>query len=98
MKVIQVGREDSSLLTEDEINKISILKLVPVGEYVDKVGIRDGQFYVIAETGDDQMYLAYVNSEQRRSFFSLDTPVQAFYLKKAKELEQLKQTCKRKMG
>ena len=59
MKIYHKLDEDSHLLSQQEKEKISILKLVDVGKYVKGVGIRDGQFYVIAETETDEIYLEY---------------------------------------
>ena len=59
MKIYHKLDEDSYLLSQEEKEKISILKLVDVGKYIKGVGIRDGQFYVIAETETDEIYLEY---------------------------------------
>lgn len=95
MKVVKVGNEDADYLTEDEVNKIAILKLVDLGTFIDGVGIRDGQFYVLAEDEDDQMYLAWVNSGQ---MFKEDYLKIATKIKKGHELDFLKQACEREMG
>ena len=59
MKIYHKLDEDSHLISQEEKEKISILKLVDVGKYVKGVGIRDGQFYVIAENETDEIYLEY---------------------------------------
>ena len=59
MKIYHKLDEDSYLLSQEEKEKISILKLVDVGKYIKGVGIRDGQFYVIAENSTDEVYLEY---------------------------------------
>ena len=59
MKIYHKLDEDSHLLSQEEKEKISILKLVDVGKYIKGVGIRDGQFYVIAENETDEVYLEY---------------------------------------
>jgi len=60
MKVIHADDMDETKLTKQEKEKVSILKLANVGQYVEGVGIRDGSFYLIAQDEDDQMYLAYL--------------------------------------
>jgi len=60
MKVIHADYMDETKLTKQEKEKVSILKLANVGQYVEGVGIRDGSFYLIAQDEDDQMYLAYL--------------------------------------
>ena len=47
MKIYHKLDEDSHLISQEEKEKISILKLVDVGKYVKGVGIKDGQFYVL---------------------------------------------------
>lgn len=59
MKVYHAMHEDSPDITKEDKEKISILKLVEVGKYVTNVGIRDGQFYVLADNATDEVYLEY---------------------------------------
>ena len=59
MKVYHAMHEDSPDITQEDKEKISILKLVDVGRYIKNVGIRDGQFYVLAENDTDEVYLEY---------------------------------------
>ena len=59
MKVYHAMHEDSPDITKEDKEKISILKLVEVGKYVTNVGIRDGQFYVLADNDTDEVYLEY---------------------------------------
>jgi len=59
MKIYHAMHEDSPDMTKEDKEKISILKLVDVGRYVKGVGIRDGQFYVLAEDDTDEVYLKY---------------------------------------
>lgn len=54
----EVNRESPDIPSEDK-EKMAILKLVDIGKYVKNVGIRDGQFYVIAENDTDEVYLEY---------------------------------------
>jgi hypothetical protein len=59
MKIYHALDENSSLLSKEDKEKMAILKLVDVGRYIKNVGIRDGQFYVIAENDTDEVYLEY---------------------------------------
>lgn len=59
MKIYHALDENSSILSKEDKEKIAILKLVDIGKYVKNVGIRDGQFYVIAENDTDEVYLEY---------------------------------------
>ena len=59
MKVYHAMHENSSDISTEDREKMSILKLVDVGKYVKNVGIRDGQFYVLAENDTDEVYLEY---------------------------------------
>ena len=59
MKVFHAIDAESSIISEQDKEKIAVLKLVDVGKYVENVGIRDGQFYVLAENDTDEVYLEY---------------------------------------
>ena len=59
MKVFHAIDAESSTISEQDKEKIAVLKLVDVGKYVENVGIRDGQFYIIAENNTDEIYLEY---------------------------------------
>ena len=59
MKVYHAMHEDSPDISKEDKEKMAILKLVDVGKYIKGVGIRDGQFYVIAENDTDEVYLEY---------------------------------------
>lgn len=59
MKVFHAIDVESSPLSNEDKEKIAVLKLVDVGKYVENVGIRDGQFYIIAENNTDEIYLEY---------------------------------------
>jgi hypothetical protein len=59
MKVYHAMHEDSPDVSKEDKEKMAILKLVDVGKYIKNVGIRDGQFYVIAENDTDEIYLEY---------------------------------------
>ena len=59
MKVYHAMHEDSPDISKEDKEKMAILKLVDVGKYIKNVGIRDGQFYVLAEDDTDEVYLEY---------------------------------------
>jgi len=59
MKIFHALDEQSPIVSKEDKEKIAILKLVDIGKYVKNVGIRDGQFYVIAENDTDEVYLEY---------------------------------------
>ena len=59
MKVFHAIDAESSIISAEDKEKIAVLKLVDVGKYVENVGIRDGQFYIIAENNADEIYLEY---------------------------------------
>ena len=59
MNVYHAMHENSPDISTEDKEKMAILKLVDVGKYVKNVGIRDGQFYVIAENETDEVYLEY---------------------------------------
>jgi hypothetical protein len=59
MKIYHAIHEDSPDISIQDKEKMAILKLVDVGKYIKNVGIRDGQFYVIADDATDEVYLEY---------------------------------------
>lgn len=59
MKVIRLEQEDLRL-TKSEQRKISILKLVADGKYVEGVGIKDHDFYVLTEDKEDEAWLSFI--------------------------------------
>jgi hypothetical protein len=59
MKIYHAIHENSPDISIQDKEKMAILKLVEVGKYIKNVGIRDGQFYVIADDATDEVYLEY---------------------------------------
>ena len=57
MKVYKEQDEFDEGLPVEDREKISLLKLVKVGEYVKGIGIRDDKFFLISENENDEMYL-----------------------------------------
>lgn len=65
MKVFhQNSNED--LLTKNEKEKLSVLKLAEQGEYIKHVGIRDKEFYLLVEDEPDDMYLSWFTNPKLR--------------------------------
>ena len=59
MKVIHIDDADSDYIDQATRERIALLKLTDKGVYVPDVGIWDGQYFVVSEGKDDNMYLAY---------------------------------------
>lgn len=58
MKVIRITDEDTKL-TKRQRQQVSILKLTENGKYVEGVGIKDNEFFLLVEYEDDDEYLAF---------------------------------------
>jgi len=56
MKVVRIDDEDTKLTKKQE-RKVAILKLTENGKYIEGVGIKDDQFFLLTEGDDDEMYL-----------------------------------------
>ena len=97
MKVYHAMHEDSPDISKEDKEKMAILKLVDVGKYIKNVGIRDGQFYVLAENDTDEVYLEYkqamhnINTMIKRPFDErlFNQKSMEFYNKKAKAMQQI---------
>lgn len=97
MKVFHAIDAESSTISEQDKEKIAVLKLVEVGKYVENVGIRDGQFYIIAEGDTDEIYLEYksaLNNIQalmntKMDFRLLEQKNMEFHNKKAKAMQRV---------
>lgn len=59
MKIYHVVDENSSIVPQEDREKIAVLKLVETGKYVENMGVRDGQFFIIPENKSDEIYLDY---------------------------------------
>ena len=64
MKVIRITDEDTKL-TKKQRQQVAILKLTDNGKYVENVGIKDNEFYLLVETDHDDMYLEYKSTGKR---------------------------------
>ena len=97
MKVFHALDVESSNLSDEDKEKIAVLKLVDVGKYVENVGIRDGQFYIIAESNTDEIYLEYkgaLNNIQALMNMKIDFRLQQqknmeYHNKKAQALQRI---------
>ena len=59
MKVIRIDDEETKL-TKRQKQKVAMLKLTENGKYLDGIGIRDNEFFLLTEGDDDEQYLAYM--------------------------------------
>ena len=97
MKVFHALDVESSNLSNEDKEKIAVLKLVDVGKYVENVGIRDGQFYIIAEGNTDEIYLEYkgaLNNIQALMNMKIDFRLQQqknmeYHNKKAQAMQRI---------
>jgi hypothetical protein len=58
MKVVKIDDEETKL-TKRQQQKVAILKLTANGKYIENVGIRDNEFFLLTEGVDDEEYLAF---------------------------------------
>lgn len=58
MKVIHITDEDTKL-TKKEKRKVAILKLTENGKYLEGIGIKDDDFFLLTEDDVDETYIAY---------------------------------------
>lgn len=63
MKVVRIDDEDTKL-TKKQRQQVAILKLTDNGKYIENVGIKDNDFYLLVEYEDDDEYLAFRNHHQ----------------------------------
>jgi|LakMenEpi13Oct10_1017325.scaffolds.fasta_scaffold42178_1 hypothetical protein len=59
MKVIRIDDEETKL-TKRQKQKIAILKLTENGKYIENIGIKDNEFFLLTEGDDDEQYLAFM--------------------------------------
>jgi hypothetical protein len=60
MKVIRIDDEETKL-TKRQQQKVAILKLTDNGKYIEGVGIKDNEFFLLTEGDEDEMYLSMMN-------------------------------------
>lgn len=86
MKVIRIDDEETKL-TKRQQQKVAILKLTDNGKYIEGVGIKDNEFFLLTEGDDDEEYLAYMYSDKRTKRLSKDDVVKlVLNLMKEKEI------------
>lgn len=76
MKVIRIDDEETKL-TKRTKQKIAILKLTENGKYIEGVGIKDNEFFLITEDGIDEDYLAYMYMGKKPTSLDIDRTIQA---------------------
>jgi hypothetical protein len=59
MKVIRIDDEETKL-TKRQKQKVAMLKLTENGKYLEGIGIRDNEFFLLTEGDDDEQYLAFM--------------------------------------
>ena len=59
MKIYHVMDENSSIVPQEDKEKMAILKLTETGKFVENIGVRDGQFFIIPENPTDAVSLDY---------------------------------------
>ena len=75
MKVLRIDDEETKL-TKRQQQKVAILKLTDNGKYIEGVGIKDNEFFLLTEGDDDEQYLAYFYSGKRQVSLSQKDVVQ----------------------
>jgi hypothetical protein len=60
MKVVKIDDEETKL-TKRQQQKVAILKLTDNGKYIEGVGIKDNEFFLLTEGDDEEMYLSMMN-------------------------------------
>lgn len=74
MKVIRIDDEETKL-TKRQQQKVAILKLTDNGKYLEGIGIKDNEFFLLTEGDDDEEYLAYMYTSKRTKSLSKDDVV-----------------------
>jgi hypothetical protein len=59
MKIIRIDDEETKL-TKRQKQKVAILKLTENGKYIENIGIKDNEFFLLTEGDDDEQYLAFM--------------------------------------
>lgn len=94
MKVLRIDDEDTKL-TKRQQQKVAILKLTENGKYLEGIGIKDNEFFLLTEGDDDEMYLAYMHLGRKPTHLSIDKTVQAvLMIMKEREIREVKAALK----
>ena len=59
MKIYHELEQGWNSIPEEDAEKIALLKLTESGKYVEGIGMRDGPFYVLAESATDDIFVKY---------------------------------------
>lgn len=92
MKVIRIDDEETKL-TKRQKQKVAILKLTDNGKYIEGVGIKDNEFFLITEDDGDEQYLAYfkVLKPYAKQLSTEDLAEVILMVQKHKEITKLKE-------
>ena len=71
MKVIRIDDEETKL-TKRQQQKVAILKLTDNGKYIEGVGIKDNEFFLLTEGDDDEMYLSMLNGHTGKTGLNIE--------------------------
>jgi hypothetical protein len=94
MKVIKIDDEDTKL-TKRQRQKVAILKLTENGKYLEGVGIKDNEFFLLTEGDDDEEYLAYMHMGRKPTNLTRDKTIQAvLMIIKEREIRAVKAALK----
>lgn len=74
MKVILINDENTKLTKADK-RKVSILKLTENGRYLEGIGIKDNDFFLLVEDEADKEYLEFTCQSKQVSRLSKDSVV-----------------------
>jgi hypothetical protein len=90
MKVIRIDDEETKL-TKRQQQKVAILKLTDNGKYIEGVGIKDNEFFLLTEGDDDEMYLSLMNGHSGKLGINLkETYAMLMHMIKRDDIEQQK--------
>lgn len=80
MKVIHV-KDDFTKLTKSDQERLAILKLMDNGQYVEGVGIKDNDYFLLVEEDIDETYLAkYFNNAAAIRSLSHESLLEAIHI------------------
>jgi hypothetical protein len=89
MKVVKIDDEETKL-TKRQQQKVAILKLTANGKYIENVGIRDNEFFLLTEGDDDEEYLAFTFLDTENDlYYSVSTAKLLELRAKAREIASM---------
>lgn len=90
MKVIRIDDEETKL-TKRQQQKVAILKLTDNGKYIEGVGIKDNEFFLLTEGDEDERYLSLMNGHSGKFGLNIEqTYRMLLILTKRDEIEMKK--------